>query len=188
VTRWLLTAALVVLVATTAVAQEPSLAEIARREKERRKALQKEAGAPAATFTDEDLAVEREGAAVSRPAGDKASPARGSGSPAGAADAERKSWFDRAETLRKAIAALAARVPELEQRIKVLRNDVEPNPADLLDPNRLQKREAEIGRLLQEIEAARADLARQEQALADLEDEARKKSIPPGWLEGRFSG
>ncbi|MCM2256440.1 MAG: hypothetical protein NDJ94_12305 [Vicinamibacteria bacterium] len=187
----LLAAALVAtLVAPVATAQETSLAEAARREKERRKA-QKKDGAAATTFTDEDLKADREGSGtVSSPAAAGTRAARPGAAPpaAGGGEAEGKAWFNRAETLRKSIAAAEERIPKHEQRIAELRNDNAPNPDDLLDPNRLQKREAEIHRLLAEIEAAQAEVVRLKQALSDLEDEARAKGIPPGWLEGRFSG
>lgn len=186
----LLAAALVAaLAAPVATAQEPNLAEAARREKERRKE-QKKQGAAVTTFTDEDLKAEREGGTVSSPAagGTRAAKPGPAPSPAGGSEAEAKAWFTRAEALRKSIAAQEERIPKHEQRIAELRNDTAPNPDDLLDPNRLQKREAEVHRLLGEIEAARAELVRLKQALSDLEDEARAKGIPPGWLEGRFSG
>lgn len=187
----LLAAALVAtLVAPVAMAQEPSLAEAARREKERRKAQKKE-GAVATTFTDEDLKAEREGSGtVSSPAAaaTRAARPRPSSPPASGGEAEGKPWFNSAETLRKSIAAQEALIPKHEQRIAELRDDNAPNPEDLLVPDRLQKREAEIGRLLEQIEAAQAELVRLKQAFSDLEDEARAKGIPPGWLEGRFSG
>lgn len=186
--RLLALALVATLVAPAAMAQEPSLAEAARREKERRKAQKKEGTAPV-TFTDEDLKGEREGGGtVSSPAAAGARATKPAPAPAGGGEAEARAWFNRAEALRKSIAAQEERIPGHEQRIAELRNDTAPNQADLLDPNRLQKREAEIHRLLGEIEAARAELVRLKQALSDLEDEARAKAIPPGWLEGRFSG
>ena len=58
-----------------------------------------------------------------------------------------------------------------------------PNPSDLFDPNRLQKREAERQKLIPQLEKAKTDLASARQAQADLEQEARLKHVPPGWLQ-----
>jgi hypothetical protein len=57
------------------------------------------------------------------------------------------------------------------------------NPGDLLDPSRLQKREAEKQKLIPQLESAKVDLAAARSALADFEREAHQKNIPPGWLE-----
>jgi hypothetical protein len=89
-------------------------------------------------------------------------------------------WRGRANALRDAIAAAEKSIPEIEDHIAALRND--RNPTNLMDPNREQNRQAEIANAQAQLEGVRAGLERSRQALADLEEEARRKGIPPGWL------
>jgi len=51
-----------------------------------------------------------------------------------------------------------------------------------MDPNREQTRQAEIAKAQAELEAVKAGLETSRQALAALEEDARRKGIPPGWL------
>jgi chromosome segregation ATPase len=89
-------------------------------------------------------------------------------------------WRGRAAALRDAISNAEKSIPEIEDRIAGLRND--RNPTNLMDPNREQNRQAEITKAQAELESVRAGLERSRQALADLEEEARRNGIPPGWL------
>jgi hypothetical protein len=92
-------------------------------------------------------------------------------------------WRERARAQREEITRGEATVSELEERIAALRND--RSPTNLADPNREQTRRAQITQAMADLERARADLERSRQALSDLEEEARRKSIPPGWLRER---
>jgi hypothetical protein len=49
----------------------------------------------------------------------------------------------------------------------------------------MQTRESEVKVETERLESSRAELAAAKQALTDLEDEARRASIPPGWLRER---
>jgi hypothetical protein len=89
-------------------------------------------------------------------------------------------WRGRASALRDAITAAEKSIPQIEDRIAGLRND--RNQANVMDPNREQNRQAEITKAQAELESVRAGLERSRQALADLEEEARRNGIPPGWL------
>jgi hypothetical protein len=51
-----------------------------------------------------------------------------------------------------------------------------------MDPNREQTRRAEYAQVQAELELAKGQLERARQALVDLEEEARRKGVPPGWL------
>jgi len=84
---------------------------------------------------------------------------------------------------RRAVDRAEQRVPPLEQRIADLRND--RNPTNLMDPNREQNRQAQLAQAIADLERAKAEVDRAKQALTDLEEEARRKSIPPGWLRER---
>ncbi|HUG52978.1 MAG TPA: hypothetical protein VMR21_05235 [Vicinamibacteria bacterium] len=92
-------------------------------------------------------------------------------------------WSERATQARQAVVSGEGRVAELEQRISELRDD--RNPVNVMDPNREQNRRAQIAEVQAELEAARVTLDAARRALAELEDEARRKSIPPGWLRER---
>jgi len=89
-------------------------------------------------------------------------------------------WRSRASRARAAITDAEANVRQLETRVAGLRNDM--SPVGTNDPNRLQTREAELGRAITELEAAQRSVTAAQQALADLEEEARRKGVPPGWL------
>jgi hypothetical protein len=86
-------------------------------------------------------------------------------------------WRDRADRLRKEISDAEKRIADLDARIKQLALDRDPSPPDLLDPNRLQKREAERMKSVTEVEALRARIETARKALDDLREEARKKNV-----------
>jgi hypothetical protein len=92
-------------------------------------------------------------------------------------------WQERAGSLRQTIADTERRITELEQKIGALRDD--RSAANAMDPNREQHRQDAIAQAQADLERARADLGRQRQAWDALEEEARRKSVPPGWLRER---
>jgi hypothetical protein len=152
---------------------------------------------PGHVFTNEDLPAQPD--AVPSPSPAPAGAGRGSVTVLGAAGAPRAApipsagpvspdttepyWRERAMERRKAVERAEQRVPPLEQRIAELRND--RNPTNLMDPNREQNRRAQLAQAIADLERAKADVERAKQAVADLEEEARRKSIPPGWLRER---
>jgi small-conductance mechanosensitive channel len=91
-------------------------------------------------------------------------------------------WRGRAQALRETIDTTQKSIAAVEARIGQLALDRDPNPSDQFDPNRLQKRDAERLKLIDEVEKSKATLASQQQALADLADEARRKGAPSGWV------
>jgi hypothetical protein len=94
-------------------------------------------------------------------------------------------WRTRAHEAREAIKNVEKEIARLEAQLEELNLDRQPNPADVLDPNRLQNREAQKAETRTQLEAARAQLVVARQALEDLEAEARKAGVPYGWLEER---
>jgi hypothetical protein len=89
-------------------------------------------------------------------------------------------WRSESGNRRAAIEGARTQVGALETRLAELQNDL--SPTNLADPNREQTRQAEIAKAREELDAARVALAEAEKSLADLEEEARRLSIPPGWL------
>jgi hypothetical protein len=186
-------AAAALLLATPLLAQ--SLGEVAAREKERRE--KKPSPSPAPAFTDDDLLRRHppEPPKASPSPGVKTSTPKAKATPAPAPTPEAPAtpdpeaamrpqleamWKARAKAAREAVAKAEARVKELESRLGGLRSDT--SPTGLLDPYRQQTREAEAGRARDELQQAQQQLALARQALDDLEDEARRQRIPPGWL------
>jgi hypothetical protein len=90
-------------------------------------------------------------------------------------------WRSRADEARKAIATAEAAVHGLEEETKALglRVLLSTDTNEILDLRRQQKEMAE------QLEQARQNLAQAKQALDDLETEARRASVPPGWLRER---
>jgi hypothetical protein len=94
-------------------------------------------------------------------------------------------WRARAREVRESIKNSEKEIARLEAELEDLNLDRQPNPADVLDPMRLQNREARKAEARTQLEAARAQLVVARQALEDLEAEARKAGVPYGWLEER---
>ena len=74
-----------------------------------------------------------------------------------------------------------ARVQELEARVSALRTDMNP-AADVQDPNRLQNIDRQLREAQEALQAAQRAAEAARQAVADLEDEARRGGGLPGWV------
>ncbi len=92
-------------------------------------------------------------------------------------------WRGRAKALHDTIDKTQAGIAALEARIVQLQLDRDPNPPDQFDPNRLQKRDAERLKALEDVEKSKASLAASQQALDDLAGEARRKGVPASWVQ-----
>ena len=95
-------------------------------------------------------------------------------------EATEQFWRERADSIRNNISTVEQQIATLQERISELRND--RSQANAMDPNREQTRQARITEAQAEYDKAVAELARLQQSLADLAEEARRKSIPPGWV------
>jgi hypothetical protein len=174
----------------TAWAQHPTLGEVARKEQERRRTLP----AAAKVYTNKDLpksALKPEGASAAQspepsagaPAGEAAAepvaeaPPSPSNEPKAGADGEqawRKRMVDAREQLRRSEMFAQA----LQTRVNSLTNDVLSRD-DYAQKARLARERkeaiAELSRVKQEIE-------RGKKQIVDVEEEARRAGVPPGWL------
>ena len=165
---------------TTAVAWPlvaQSLGEVAARTNKERK------GAPAKVYTNDDLEAGRsapEGqGTVSTPGPAHAAPSGQAPVPAPTMDpAER--WRRDAKQRRDAVTRAETKAAAIQARIDALMLD--RDPVNVADPNRMQTLEAARVKALQDLETAKAELSQARQALEDLEEDARKQGIPPGWL------
>ena len=158
-----------------------SLAELARQEEARRNATK---GA-AKVYTNKDLAggesktVASSGAATSTP------PAAGQapGQPAPAQEPEspkkdEKYWRQRITEAQDKLAQNEIMLPALESRINALTTDFtnrdDPAQRAVISQDR-QKAAAQMDR-------TKKDIERLKKEIADIQDEARKAGVPPGWL------
>src|SRR5438552_9566446 len=153
-------------VATTAAAQ--SLGEVAERTKKERK------GKEAKVYTNDDLGAEHSTAPPPAAGSAAAAP-----SPAPTMDPGQR-WRRDAKARRDAIKRAEGKVAAAQARVDALLVDL--NPTNVMDPNRLQTLEADRAKAAADLEAAKDELAKARQALEDLEEEARKSGVPPGWL------
>lgn len=92
-------------------------------------------------------------------------------------------WRGRAQALHETIEKTQGSITALEARAAQLRLDRDPNPPDQFDPNRLQKREAEAQKALEDADKARVALTAAQQQLQALADEARGKGVPLAWVQ-----
>jgi hypothetical protein len=156
-----------------------SLGDAARKEQERRK-KNKQAGVQARVITEEELGGGRP--ATARPAGQAADPATEAAPapppPASAPDEDRERqeqyWRDRANAARAEVARLEEVVKELEKLYLV------DGESYVDDGGKTVIRD--LAHLREIVARAKSDLAAARQAVADLEDEARRKGALPGWL------
>lgn len=89
-------------------------------------------------------------------------------------------WRSQAEQRRAAIRTAERRVQALQAQIDALAADLAPT--NVMDPFRLQTIADQKAKAMKDLDAAREDLARARSSLAELEEEARRKGVPPGWL------
>jgi hypothetical protein len=166
-----------------------SLADLSRQEEERRKKLKE----PAKVITDKDLravplseaapAADASGESSSANPGEAgkdaqkntdADKAKGSKEPA----KDQKYWSDRVKQLQTALDRDESYTGALQTQINSLNADFasrdDPAQRALIGQNR-QKALAELNRLKDAI-------VKDKKALDDLNDQARRAGVPPGWL------
>jgi hypothetical protein len=153
-----------------------SLGEVARKEQERRQ-KNKQAGVQAKVITEEELARGGSG----KPADKQEDPTTETAPappPPAASDEDREQqeqyWRDRANAARAEVARLEEAVKELEKLFLV------DGESYVDDSGKTVIRD--LAHLREIVAKTNRDLAAAKQAVADLEDEARRKGALPGWL------
>lgn len=163
-------------------AQSQSLADVARAEEARRKTVK----TPSKTYTNADL--NGGGAPTSPPAPPAAVPPSGAAADKpetkkpDAADAgpkkDEKYWKDRQTALLQQQTRNKVLLDALQSRVNALSTDFvntdDPGQRAIVETNR-KTALAEMDRVTKENDKIT-------KALADLSEEARKASVPPGWL------
>ncbi len=170
---------IVALFLQTAVSAQ-SLADVARAEEARRKSVK----ATTKVYTNEDLGQ----TSGVNPAPAPSTGATAAAKPADAADrpAEEKPdpaktqahWKERATAIQQSLSRSRLLLEALQSQVNSLNaefvNTDDPGQRDLLQV-RLQRATGELQRVQQ-------DLEKQTRVAADLQEEARKAGIPPGWV------
>jgi hypothetical protein len=156
-----------------------SLAELARKELERRKRVK----VPSKVFTDKEVramlpkpaapVAEVPPAVPSPPAAAPETPAKT------AAETKDEAWWRaRVSTVREEIRRNEMFAEALQSRINALASDF----ANRDDPFQRLKIADDRQKALMELERVQADSERLRKQLADIEEEARQAGVPPGWL------
>jgi hypothetical protein len=180
-----------VLVGTAAPVAAQSLADVARAEEARRKAVKGQAkvytnetlrGAdggdpPAASSPSPSSAATPAADATSKPAATspESKPAP-PGQPAAAKD--EKYWRDRLTTARDTLARSQTFAEALQTQINGLYTEF----VNMADPAQRAVIEKKRLAAIAEQDRVKADIAKQTKALADIEEEARRANVPAGWL------
>jgi hypothetical protein len=172
---------ILLLTAWTAPAAGQSLAAVARKEEARRRQLKQSSR----VLTNKDL-KQVEGALPPPPPA--AAPARAGGDAAKPADApvdeeqqrkdDEQAWRKKMADARLALERSQMYADALQSKINALWTDFTARD----DPAQRAQLEIERKRALAEQERVKGEIEAQKKAIADLEEEARRAGIPPGWL------
>lgn len=171
------------------VARPQSLADVARQEEARRKAVKE----PGKVYTNTDLRPDiskGQPPASAAPAADKTAPADGAKPSADAKEASGEKakdggalkdeayWRERMGSARSALERSRIFADALQSRLNALTADF----VNRDDPAQRSQIELERQRATAELVRVNKEIAEHTKAIADLEEEARKAGVPPGWL------
>ena len=172
---------LLILAAVAGAARAQSLADVAKKEEERRKALPE----PAKVYTNKDLNAVPAGS-VPPPPAPPSKPADASKEAGKAAKDDKDKeppkdqayWAGRLKTLQDQLLRDQNYADAMQTRINSLTTDFtnrdDPAQRAVIERDR-QKSVAELARLTKSVQDTK-------KAIADLQEEARRAGVPPGWL------
>ena len=162
-----------------AVTQAPALGEVAKGSAERRKA----SPPPKKAYTNKDLPASaiRDAAAagVASSAASATTPGDSAGPPPKARDERDESWW------RARMAALREELRRNDAFQEALQSRLNSLAADILardDPYQRAKLGEDRGRAAAEMARVTSEITAGKKAIEDLEEEARRAGVPPGWL------
>jgi len=174
------------LIALAPLASAQSLADVARREEARRKAVT----VPGKVYTNADLKTDASNAtprapierpAVSVPEPDSKVPALnlpgGKAEPVEEAKGE-SYWRALISGARQRLERSKVLADALQSRLNALATDI----VNRDDPGQRSQLELERQRALAELDRMTAEIVEQTKAIAEIEEDARKAGVPPGWL------
>jgi len=159
-------------------AQAPTLAEVAKKEQERRK-TQKATGK---AYTNKDLPESAKRAATTpaaqTPAATPINEAKPAEKPAGEDEKNEDWWRKRMAAAREELRRNEAFAEALQTRINSLSTDF----VNRDDPFQRAKIGEDRDKALAELARVKDEIGRGKKQIEDLEEEARKSGVPPGWL------
>jgi hypothetical protein len=169
--------------AMIAPASAQSLGDLAKQEEARRKAIKK----PSKVLTVDSIrATAPTGAPASDPSPAPAStagkaadaPADKKSKPEDDPKAKEASWRMRMQGARDALQRSEVFAQALQSRINGLTTDVTSRD----DPAQRAAAATDRQKSLAELARVKDDMTKQTKAIADIQDEARKAGVPPGWV------
>ena len=189
---WFRVVAGLLLMATSASAQ--SLAEVARQEQARRKSIKQ----PGKVYTNKDLPGDSGGGSIpaETTVSEPGEPAATGGPEAGSEASTPKPaevsapqdqplpvqdeayWRERVTAARAALEQTQVLFDAMQSRINALTADFSARD----DPAQRAVIANDRGRALAEFARLQDDLKTRAQAISDIEEEARRAGVPPGWL------
>ena len=183
--RQVILGGLLACLAVPSAVRAQSLTDVARAEEARRKAVR----APAKVYTNDDLLRPDGTAAPPAPAPVAAASAAKPADAAAKADAakpdspdvpkkDEKYWKDRMTVARDTATHDKVLLDALQSRVNALSADF----VNTSDPAQRAVVEENRKTALNEMDRLTKDLAKQTKAVEDIQEEARKAGVPPGWL------
>lgn len=157
--------------------EQPSLADLARQEAARRKALK----TPSRVVTDKDLKPASPGPVQAGPAVAPAvpTPPEVPAAEAPTGEAHDQAWWKaRVDQLREQLRRSEIFAESLQSRVNALTNDF----VGSANPVQRVKIGEDRQKMLAEMDRVKSDTDRIKKAMTDLEEEARRAGVPPGWL------
>jgi hypothetical protein len=163
-----------------------SLGDVARKEEERRKEVKQ----PAKVYTNKDLGAPIQGGttdsastlAPGTPSDTSSAAARAGDDKAAGGDGgtakDQAYWSNRKKTLQGTLTRSQTQADAMQSRINGLAADF----AGRDDPFQRASIERDRQRALSELARLQQDIKDTQKALTDLDEEARKAGVPPGWL------
>jgi hypothetical protein len=181
--------ATLVLWPAAAAAQTPALADVAKKEQDRRKSTP----GPKKVYTSKDLP--KPTTPPPAPPAAQAPGAAAPSTPAGTGDAAAGQSADAAtqpgeevkdeQWWRQQMAALRDELTRNEMFLEALQTRINSLGTDYVardDPAQRARVAEERQRSLAMMDRVKTDIDKANKAIADLEEEARKAGVPPGWL------
>jgi hypothetical protein len=156
-------------------AQNPPLAEVAKKEQERKKTVK-----PAAkVLTNQDLPKVTAPPVATAPAAEtQAANEQKPAEPEKKEERDEAWWRARITAARKALSNDETFIEALQSRVNALSADF----VNRDDPYQRARIGEDRQKALAEMDRVKADLALHKKQVEDIEEEARKASVPPGWL------
>ena len=173
---------LAVVLAIGAAASAQSLADIARQEEARRKAVR----TPGKLYTNDSVRPEptpSSGGATSTQTPSQApeaaaQPPAGDQAPADTAKKDEAYWKKRMADARSALDRSQTFADALQSRINALTTDFVARA----DPAQRAQIAADRDKALAELDRVKKEIAASQKAITDTQDEARKAGVPAGWV------